>query len=813
MNVLELIKKINFPNYIANDKRAITRPLREITLRLRDSYYHSSPKRNTVYSTPFGGSISDSIGPWPEFILRGLPCQKSKKGCCTPCFYSRMPQVNLPEEDIYKSLIKQTKYILDNFNKLVLDNQKGVVTFEAGVNPISFVLTPTGSFFDQFEFPTKIRNQILELLNSYSKKINRNFALHIETHAEHFLIASSLPTEFNSTIHLLKKLNSKILFGFESRNNFVRNILYNKYLDINTFENAVELAKSKGIGVGAFVFIGINPLTDVEIIADAIHTLNYLKDKDISPILMFHNVQPYTIQELLYIYHAHKMLEPRTLLEIIYYLLKLFPDDNKKLIDPWLIADPIGGPPPPQYHIFNSGNKITCEKCSKLIHSSIVQLRKTRNRSEFFKTYDKLLNCECSEKYFGLLENQIRYNNELLQRTKDMVGFAERRLDDYVNVIRPIINPAETYDQFNEPYELKVEKSINRLALLKADLLCYGLRVEKSLEKELMSYNSYIHEAGFVHAAHFFINGHLVNTCIEESFCKNSPYILRKNNGNYELARENISLNECKVLKIPSWCHEIISGIKIGDILRPHNKNVLSGMTKTSCYYFQTNEQCKFCSLGPLQSNKTIKPGIVAQAALRAYENNNKYELSLSGGTAETPDRTAEYFSEISKIIREKCDMRISVELVPPDNFSYIDKLYSSGVNAIIMNIEIWPDDLRRFFCPGKSKISKEYYLESIQYAISKFGKGQVASVLIAGLQSKEQIIEGCNIIIDYGAIPTIIPFKPFNDCQLNNFTVTNSHDLMEIYPSVSKLLNRKKLSPDMQPGCTGCGGCSLENI
>jgi len=70
-----------------------------------------------------------------------------KKGCCTPCFYSRMPQVNLPEEDIYKSLIKQTKYILDNFNKLVLDNQKGVVTFEAEINPISFVLTPTGSFF------------------------------------------------------------------------------------------------------------------------------------------------------------------------------------------------------------------------------------------------------------------------------------------------------------------------------------------------------------------------------------------------------------------------------------------------------------------------------------------------------------------------------------------------------------------------------------------------------------------------------------------------------------------------------------------
>ena len=138
MDVLELIKKINFPNYIIIDKRTISRPLREITLKLRDSYYHSSPKRNTVYSTPFGGTISDSISPWPEFVLRELLCQKSKKGCCAPCFYSRMPWVNLLEEDIYKSLIKQTKYILDNFNKLVLDNQKGVVTFKARINPISF---------------------------------------------------------------------------------------------------------------------------------------------------------------------------------------------------------------------------------------------------------------------------------------------------------------------------------------------------------------------------------------------------------------------------------------------------------------------------------------------------------------------------------------------------------------------------------------------------------------------------------------------------------------------------------------------------
>lgn len=192
---------------------------------------------------------------------------------------------------------------------------------------------------------------------------------------------------------------------------------------------------------------------------------------------------------------------------------------------------------------------------------------------------------------------------------------------------------------------------------------------------------------------------------------------------------------------------------------------------------------------------------------------NNNYELNLSGGTSETPDRSANYFSEIACKIRGQCDMKISVETVPPDDFEYIDKLHESGINALIMNIEIWPDKLRKMFCPGKSVIKKEHYLEAIKYAVSKLGRGQVSSVLIAGLQSDRQIIEGCKALIDLGAIPTVIPFKPFDDCQLSEFKLTNPRSLLIVYEEVSNLIRRSGLLPQNQPGCTGCGGCSLENV
>jgi hypothetical protein len=127
VTVIELARKLRFPSPPEQWQNDTSTKLRLLTRSLRNAYYDACPKRKVPYSTPFGGRITESIGPWPEFILRGLPCQKSKRGCCTPCFYSRLPQVDLPRREVYKSLIEQTRYILQHFESLVLRNQQGPV--------------------------------------------------------------------------------------------------------------------------------------------------------------------------------------------------------------------------------------------------------------------------------------------------------------------------------------------------------------------------------------------------------------------------------------------------------------------------------------------------------------------------------------------------------------------------------------------------------------------------------------------------------------------------------------------------------------
>ena len=815
-----LAKQVRFPEYSDEDPiiKSTKSRLQKLTFRLREAYYKAAPKRDIVYARPFGGPIGDSIGPWPEFILRGLPCQKSIQGCCTPCFYSRLPQVDRPVEEVYQSLVDQVAYILNNFGLLVAkEEQQGPVAWqhpELGA-PLAFVLTPTGSFFDEQEFPLRIRNEILRMLLQHSDNCGRPYALHIETHAEHLVAACGNHAGFQETTQLLQKLNCRLLFGYESSSSFVRNVLYNKYLGEGVFQDAVKRARKAGLDVGAFVFVGTNPLNDIEILSDAFNTIDSLAQGQISPVVMFHNVQPYTIQELLFLYHAHTLPEPRTILEVVRHLVTTIPDHREAPIDPWLIADPVGGPPAPKYSAFSSGRKsVTCDECAKQIYGGLVQLRTTRAVGAFLELYERLSGCpKCAPAYLELLATQLKATR-LEDRLVSMMDVAEKRADDYISVVRPLANEVEEFAVFQDSVPGAPEETDTATANLKAELLCYGIRIDPEIRQDVLKFNSYIHEAGFAHAAHFMIGSHLVNACVAESFCSESPFLLKRGgNAQCELTKKGIGVGPCSILATPAWCDQVLSGYKLGDVLRPHSPNVISGMPNPVCCYFNNHEECAFCSLGPYQEKGLVPAEVVAKAAIIAQGYNPDYELALSGGTSDTPDRSASYFANIARGVTSQTRMPISVELVPPRDKVFLRDLREAGASAVIMNIEIWDPNLRSVYCPGKSKITLEEHMEAIEYGVELFGRGRVASVLIAGLQSPSEVIEGAQALISRGAIPTIIPFKPFDACKMAKAPITDPVEVTSIHAQVSRLLTDAGLGPTQQPGCTRCGGCSLENL
>jgi len=767
----------------------IQKHIKDFTLEFRKFYYTNFSKPAENYTRPFGGNITESIGPWAEFILKGRFCNRSLKGYCSPCFYSRFPKINGNKSQIENQLLSQANYVIDNFKRLIIDNQQGIVIIQKHKlkyknNPVCFVFTPTGSYFDNLEYPQEVRIMILKKLLETSMKYETDICMYIESHAEDFNKFDITDELGKIECDLLQQLNTRILFGFESKNEFVRNTLYNKNLKLNDYLKAINKAKSLNFPVGSFVFSGIVPLNNSEVINDAKQTIDFLLKNGITPVLMFNNIQPFTISELLYQFGKYKMTEPRTVLEIIKYLIDVIAD-NDNSIDKWLIADPIGGPPEPLYNIFSNKEKITCDKCTKRIYDVIVHLRKTKEKKYFLKQYELLTKCECHNGYEKLLDKEKQDKITVKKRISKALAFVELNKQEYL--------------------QNKIANFMIDFKKIRAELLCCGVQISEKLQSEIEKINPYIREKGFVHAINLTLNNEYINTCMNDSFCTKSPFSIQKESEDLFLFKHTEKISPIKFVEIPKWCLEKVDNTEIGSILRPHSDDCIGCWIKLSCNY-----NCSFCCLANYKDDKNISIKSICKMAEKAIAYNPDYEFAISGGMIGDSETTIKYYMKLCKGLKEVGVKYISVEVAPPENIEYIAELHSNGANAIIMNLEVFDANERLKICPSKGKITNDYYKQCFKKAVSVFGKGNVSSVLIYGIQENNKIIEATKFLTNLDVIPTIIPFKPIDDCSMNNTPISDADDYIKLCNEINNIIQTKQILSNRNNACISCNGCAL---
>lgn len=764
-----------------------------LTKKMRNTAYMNGKIQSNVDYIPFGASIRESIGPFPEFILKGRYCSRSMKGFCSPCFYSRLP-INMTSEDGFNfGYEAQVKHIIEHFSDKVIQNQVGSIahTFDTDKHIYSLVCTPTGSYFDSREYPVQIRKNNLKRLYNAMREFNCEIVLHIESHAEDIITYFSDPD--SEEVELLQKLHARVLLGFESVNEVSRNAIYAKKLSLDDFQAAVYLLKEHNLSVGAFVFAGLFSLTEEETISDVNDSLIYLKSLDVSPVLMFANTQKYTIADVLLQDSKYKLLDSRTVYTIVKNVISVFGCNMNRDIDPWFIADPKGGPPDPNLHIFNAPTSKTCPVCSEQIYNAIENLRITKNIEEFLKLESKLNDCVCKEDYKCFINSQIDIS------LKESRYIRLKTALDNANKIFPYYSLRET------PWRVK------------AELLCYGLNLTLEQITEISHTNPFIADKGFIDAVHILFgreNQVLVNLCVAEKFCKESPYSLERVEGDWILAKDNHRLGKVEFLEYPSWVHNKVDNTMIGKVVRPHSNKCISIWPSLDCQYVKENKACRFCSLNTLAEDEMVcrSPKLIAKMVKTALESNPNYEINLSGGTCISPEKSIEYLINVCQLIRQTCGyVPISVECVPPTDINCLGYLKASGATALIMNLEIYNNDLRKKICPGKGDISTEYYFKTLKKAVDLFGKGNVSSVLIVGIQPKEDIIIAAKKLIQINVIPTLIPFKPFDGTPMENHPTANPDEYISISRVIANEMMNNNLAIESNSGCAACGACSLE--
>lgn len=349
---------------------------------------------------------------------------------------------------------------------------------------------------------------------------------------------------------------------------------------------------------------------------------------------------------------------------------------------------------------------------------------------------------------------------------------------------------------------------------IKCDLLCYGLRISPQTQEIIYNINPYICDK-YVHGASFIIDNDLtVNTTFNEKYSKRSPYSVEHEGNNLFLIKNKNKVCSISIIEPPKWYEKkVTNGQQMHEVLSLHGNNVLSLSQYGGCIYDFQGKKCLFCSArrnsqllntSPLQRAKYINE-VLSEALLE----NNNYALALSEGTKTGDDKGAIYFGKIVEEIRNKYQISISVELAPPNEIKYIEYLFNSGVSSIIMNIEVYDEKVRKVVCPGKSEINLEHYFDMLKYSVSKFGIGNVASVLIVGLEPVENTIKCSKELLSLGVKPILIPFKPYDNCKLSNHRTTDSKMYYKVSSEIDNEIDKLNFYPVSSFGCISCGACS----
>lgn len=333
--------------------------------------------------------------------------------------------------------------------------------------------------------------------------------------------------------------------------------------------------------------------------------------------------------------------------------------------------------------------------------------------------------------------------------------------------------------------------------------MCHGAALTDAARDEMMRIRPKLFKKGFIDAVNMAIGDSNICVSIAEGFAEGSEFLLDFD-GAFFVEFEGERYDVRFFRELPK------TGTIVDQLATLHADGCINIWPSTNCCYDTPELKCKFCSLLP-ETVKPIDPDELCRG-LKLLLSEYYGTLNFSGATYKSPDRMVEYWCELCEKIREFSDCPIAVEFAPPKDLSLIDKLKKSGATVAIMNIEIVQKELRREICPGKSGIPLEHYHKAMQRAVEVFGYGKVSSVMIGGIQPWDDVKKECETLCKMGVFPTIMPFRPLDDCTYSFNKACDPNELIEASEILGELLRKYNLSPKCQPGCTECGGCSIEN-
>jgi radical SAM protein (TIGR04043 family) len=356
-----------------------------------------------------------------------------------------------------------------------------------------------------------------------------------------------------------------------------------------------------------------------------------------------------------------------------------------------------------------------------------------------------------------------------------------------------------------------------KLVELKAKIFCHGLRVPDDVWRDITHADHYRHKRAGVSQGRFFrlrdgLSYTTVNAPVLEPFVRRSPLHVVREGTRYRIHDRDQPLTPCEPMPWPKWYGKQTSGgTPMALVVSAHSSTSLyTAIYQGGCDYFHGGQECSFCSMKIDNKTEWRKIEPIIEVARAALEENPAAEMSFGGGTRLTPDKGAKHDIAAVRAFKKEVAMPVCVEMAPPDTDDWLDGLKDAGCDSLMLNLELWDRDVRARVMPGKSKITRERYLEALAYAVKLFGVHQVSSQVLIGLEPVESTLEGMEALADVGVIPLPTVFRPLNNTPLVSLATPRVEDVLRVFAANLEILRtRGLLAEQTRAGCALCGACS----
>lgn len=242
------------------------------------------------------------------------------------------------------------------------------------------------------------------------------------------------------------------------------------------------------------------------------------------------------------------------------------------------------------------------------------------------------------------------------------------------------------------------------------------------------------------------------------------------------------------------------------DRLRVHLTN--------SCIFKTTNcktgeyEGCHFCNIAKSSDVLDLRNiEEVVEHYCKLSGNLRLKHFLVGGQTAPASDK--EKIIDIIKIIRKHARFAPIYAMVIPYPKEMIKQMYEAGMNQLSCNIEVFDDKIARKYMPGKRATSKNAYVDTLKYATTLMGRtGNVRSMIIVGLETRETFIAGIKELAQNGIQPILSVFRPLPDTPLGEMNAPSMMQIASIYREVQDICKENGLL--VGPECVNCQNNTL---